>query len=576
MGTTDPKPSRDFIRTVIDKDLAEKTVDGIVTRFPPEPNGYLHIGHAKAININFGIAREFGGRFHLRFDDTNPVKEDTEYIEAIKRDIQWLGCDWGEHLYFASDYFQQMYEYAVSLVKQGKAYVDDLTAEEIKEYRGTLTEAGKESPYRNRSIEENLELFEQMKQGELDEGSCVLRAKIDMASPNMNLRDPAVYRIKKAHHHRTGDKWCIYPMYDFAHGIEDATEMITHSLCSLEFQNHRPLYDWFLDQLDVPCHPKQMEFARLRLNYTVLSKRKLLKLVQEGLVSGWDDPRMPTLSGLRRRGYTAEAISAFCEAIGISKENSVVDIGMLEAAIRSDLNTSTKRVMGVLRPLKVVITNYPDGETEEFDAPYFPDDPPKMGSRKVPFSKEIYIEHADFMEDPPRKFFRLSPGKEVRLRRAYYITCNDVIKDETTGEILELHCTYDPKTRGGWSDDGRKVKGTLHWASATHAIKARVHLYDRLFTDPTPDGHKEQDFVDFLNPKSVETLEDCLLEPCMKDAKPGERFQFERLGYFCVDTENSAPGALVMNRIVPLRDSWAKIAKQQQQQQQKKGKKRPT
>ena len=559
------KESVDFIRARIMEDIRRGKNGGRVhTRFPPEPNGYLHIGHAKSICLNFGIAEEFGGLCNLRFDDTNPVKEDVEYVESIKEDIHWLGYDWGDREYYASDYFDQLYNYAIELIQKGLAYVDSLSQEEIRQYRGTLTEPGKESPYRNRSVEENLDLFERMRRGEFEEGECVLRAKIDMASPNIVMRDPVLYRIKKVPHHRTGTKWCIYPMYDFAHCLSDAIEGITHSLCTLEFENNRPLYDWILDHVSAPCHPQQIEFARLNLSYTVLSKRKLLKLVEEGHVSGWDDPRMPTISGLRRRGYTPESIRNFCDRIGVAKVNSVVDVELLEHSIREDLNKRAPRVMGVLRPLKVVIENYPEGQTEELDAINNPEDP-SAGTRKVPFSRVIYIERDDFMENPPKKFYRLAPGREVRLRYAYFITCTDVIKDPETGEITELRCTYDPASRGGNSPDGRKVKATLHWVSAEHAIDAEVRLYDRLFLKRDPDDVPEgQDFTANLNPKSLEILENCKLEPSLKSAKAGERFQFERLGYFCVDPD-STPEKPVFNRTVTLRDTWAKIREKELQ-----------
>ncbi len=549
-------PSSDFIRTIVEEDLESGKYTEIVTRFPPEPNGYLHIGHAKAICLDFGITRQYGGRTHLRFDDTNPAKEEVEYVDSIQEDIHWLGFDWGDHLYYASDYFQALYDYAIQLITQGKAYVDDLSAEEIRKYRGTLTEPGKESPYRNRSVQENIDLFERMKNGEFDEGSRVLRAKIDMASPNMVMRDPTLYRIKKAAHHRTDNAWCIYPMYDFAHCLSDAIEGVTHSICTLEFENNRELYDWVLEQLPVPSHPKQYEFARLGLTYTIMSKRKLLQLVRENLVSGWDDPRMPTLCGLRRRGYTPESIRRFCDRIGVSKRNSTVDVAMLEFSIREDLNKRAARVMAVLNPLKVVIDNYPDDQVEEMKAINNPEDE-NMGTRRVPFSKVLYIERGDFREDPPKKFFRLAPGREVRLRYAYYMTCVDVIKDED-GEIVELHCTYDPETRGGWSPDKRKVKATLHWVSAAHALDVEVRLYDRLFNTPDPGG--VEDFRETLNPDSLQVLPVCKIEPSVKGAEPGSRYQFERQGYFCVDPD-STDEKLVFNRTVPLRDSWAKIAK---------------
>jgi glutaminyl-tRNA synthetase len=553
-------PSLDFIRQIIADDVAAGKHGGeVITRFPPEPNGYLHIGHAKSICLNFGISQEGEGRrCHLRFDDTNPTKEDVEYTDSIQEDVRWLGFDWGEHLYFASDYFQQLYEYAVDLIKNGKAYVDSLAAEEIRAHRGTLTEPGKESPYRNRPVEENLELFEKMKNGDLEEGECVLRARIDMASPNLNLRDPTIYRIRKATHHRTGDTWCIYPMYDFAHGQSDAIEGITHSLCTLEFENHRPLYDWLLDNLPVPSRPRQIEFARLNLTYTVMSKRRLLELVNEGYVSGWDDPRMPTLSGLRRRGYTPEAIRNLCARVGVAKFESIVDIQLLEHCLREDLNKRAPRVMAVLKPLRLVIENYPEGEVDELDAINNPEDP-EAGTRKVPFSRVLYIEQDDFREDPPKKFFRLAPGREVRLRYAYFITCKEVIKDEQTGEIKELRCTYDPATRGGDAPDGRKVKATMHWVSAEHALPAEVRVYDHLFTQPNP--MEAEDFKSTINPDSLEVLKPCYVEPSLRGAEPGAQYQFERLGYFCVDSRDSKPDGLVFNRTVTLRDTWAKIEK---------------
>jgi glutaminyl-tRNA synthetase len=548
----------DFIRQIVIGDLKSGKHTSVCTRFPPEPNGYLHIGHAKSICLNFGIAREFGGVCNLRFDDTNPVKEDVEYVESIQEDVRWLGFDWKGDPLYASDYFGRLYEFAVELIRKGKAYVCHLTPEETRAYRGTLTEAGKNSPYRDRPVEENLALLEQMRRGELDEGTCVLRAKIDMASPNINLRDPAVYRIKKASHHRTGDTWCIYPMYDFAHGLSDALEGITHSICTLEFEDHRPLYDWFLDQLDVPCHPQQIEFARLNLTYTVLSKRKLLQLVRDGYVEGWDDPRMPTIAAYRRRGYTAESIRTLCDRIGVAKANSTVDVTMLEHSIREDLNKSAPRAMAVLKPLRVVLDNYPDGHVEELDAVNNPEDL-AAGTRKVPFSKVLYIEQDDFRETPPPKYFRLSPGKEVRLRYAYFITCQRVVKDPQTGEVTEVHCTYDPATRGGDAPDGRRVKSTLHWVSAHHAVRAEVRLYDRLFAAEFPD--REENFLHALNPHSLEVLQGCTLEPRLATAQPGERFQFERQGYFCVDSKRSTPSALVFNRIVGLKDAWARIEK---------------
>ena len=559
MGTIDFTPPPNFIRNIVDEDLKTNKYGGRVhTRFPPEPNGYLHIGHAKSICLNFGLAAEYGGFCNLRFDDTNPSKEDVEYVDSIMEDVRWLGFDWDDRLFYASDYFEQLYDYAVQLVRMGKAYVCDLSAEEIRTYRGTLTEPGKESPYRDRSMEESLDLFKRMRAGEFEDGSRVLRAKIDMASPNLNMRDPVIYRILRAEHHRTGNTWCIYPMYDFAHCLSDSLEGITHSICTLEFEDHRPLYDWFLDQLKV-YHSQQIEFARLNLSYTVMSKRKLLRLVEEGRVTGWNDPRMPTLSGLRRRGYTPEAIRNFCERIGVAKRDSMVDIALLEHSIREDLNRRASRVMAVLNPLKVVIDNYSEGLVEELEALNNPEDL-TMGTRKVPFSRELYIEKDDFLEDPPKKFYRLAPGREVRLRYAYYIKCVDVVKDERTGEVTELHCTYDPDTRGGSAPDGRKVKATLHWVSAPHAIKAVVRLYTHLLLKPNPADEKEdQDFRAFLNPNSLETLSSCRVEPSMAGATPGSRYQFERQGYFCVDSADSKEGALVFNRTVSLRDTWAKI-----------------
>jgi len=551
----------DFIRDIVAEDVrAGKWGGRVVTRFPPEPNGYLHIGHAKAIHLDFGVAAEFGGRCHLRFDDTNPTREEAEYVEAIQEDVRWLGFDWGEHLYYASDYFERMREYAVQLVKQGKAYVDDLTADEIREYRGTLTRPGRESPYRDRSVEENLDLFERMRAGEFPDGSRVLRARVDMQSPNLNLRDPVMCRILHAAHHRTGDAWCIYPTYDWAHGLEDSIEGVTHSLCTLEFENHRPLYDWFLDALGVH-HPQQIEFARLELSYMVMSKRRLGELVAEGRVGGWDDPRMPTLGGLRRRGCTPEAIAEFCRRIGVAKFNSRIDIRLLEHCLREDLNRRAPRVMGVLRPLRLVIDNYPDGQTEELEAINNPEDP-SAGTRKVPFSRILYIERDDFMEHPPKKFYRLAPGREVRLRYAYFVTCTDVVKDES-GEVVELHCTYDPATRGGDSPDGRKPKATLHWVSAAHALEAEVRLYDYLFTKENPDDVAEgADWKANLNPNSLEVIPDAKVEPSLAGAAPGTRCQFERLGYFCTDPDSSE-GRLVFNRTVTLKDTWARIQKAQ-------------
>jgi glutaminyl-tRNA synthetase len=560
---TTVKVPPNFIKEIIEEDLRTNRFGGRVhTRFPPEPNGYLHIGHAKSICLNFGIAEEYGGLCNLRFDDTNPETEDVRYIEAIKEDIRWLGFDWEDREYYASDYFEQLYEYAVQLIKMGKAYVCDLTPEQIREYRGTPTKPGKESPYRNRSVEENLRLFEKMRNGEFKEGEKTLRAKIDMSSPNLNMRDPVIYRIKYTPHPRTGTKWCIYPTYDFAHCLSDSIEGITHSLCTLEFEDHRPLYDWFLDQLGVH-HPKQIEFARLNLSYTVMSKRMLSELVKRGIVDGWDDPRMPTIAGIRRRGYTPESIRDFCERIGVAKRNSIVDIALLEHCIREDLNKRAPRVMAVLRPLKVIIENYPEDKEEELEAINNPEDP-SMGTRKVPFCREIYIEQDDFMENPPKKFYRLAPNREVRLRYAYYIKCVDVIKDKD-GNIKELICTYDPETKGGWAPDGRKVKATLHWVSARHCIEAEVRLYDRLFIkeDPT-DVEEGKTFLDYVNPESLIVLKRCYLEPSLRNAKPGDRFQFERLGYFCVDTKDTKPGKLVFNRIVTLKDTWEKIKKRLQ------------
>ncbi len=550
-----------FIRNIIEADLKSGKYDGRVhTRFPPEPNGYLHIGHAKSICLNFTLATDYNGLCNLRFDDTNPTKEEEEYVESIKEDVRWLGFDWEEREYYASDYFEQLYEWALKLVKDGKAYVDDLSAGEIKEYRGTLTKSGKESPYRNRSVEENLELLGQMRAGEFEDGSRVLRAKIDMTHPNLNMRDPVMYRVLHATHHRTDDTWCIYPMYDFTHGQSDSIEGITHSICTLEFEDHRPLYDWFIKALGI-YHPQQIEFARLNLSYTVMSKRKLMRLVQEGHVTGWDDPRMPTISGLRRRGYTPESIRDFCERIGVAKKESTVDVALLEHCLREDLNRRALRVMAVLRPLRVIIDNYPDDQAEELDAINNPEDA-DMGTRKVPFSRELYIEQDDFMEDPPKKFYRLGPGREVRLRYAYFIKCVDVVKDDKTGEVVALHCIYDPETRGGDSPDGRKVKATLHWVSAPHALQAEVRLYDRLFDKPNPEDDKDApDFTAHLNPNSLETLSGCRVEPSLAGAEPESRYQFERLGYFCVDRKDSSKTSLVFNRTVPLRDTWAKIRK---------------
>lgn len=552
----------DFIREIIDQDIAENRFSGnIHTRFPPEPNGYLHIGHAKSICLNFGIARDYSGKCNLRFDDTNPTKEEQEYIDAIKTDVRWVGFDWEDREYYASDYFEQLYEWAVKLIKDGKAFVCDLTADQIREYRGTLTEPGRESPYRNRSVKENLDLFERMKAGEFPDGARVLRAKIDMASGNLNLRDPVLYRILHAHHPRTGDKWCIYPMYDWAHGQSDSIEGITHSICTLEFEDHRPLYDWYIDQLGIH-HPRQIEFARLNLTYTMMSKRRLLDLVNSGVVRGWDDPRMPTLSGIRRRGYTPEAMRTFCDRIGVGKAEGIVDIALLEYFLREDLNKRAPRAMAVIKPLKVVIENYPAGQTEMLECINNPEDP-SAGTRMVPFSQVLYIEHEDFREDPPKQFFRLAPGREVRLRYAYFITCKEVIKDPATGEITELRCTYDPATKGGDAPDGRKVKATLHWVSAAHTIPAEVRLYDHLFVKPDPDDVEEgKDYKSNLNPKSLEVLNDCKLEPSLKQAKPGDTYQFERLGYFCMDPDSTETKP-VFNRTVTLRDTWAKIEKKQ-------------
>jgi len=563
MSREEATPATDFIREIIEGDLkANKNQGRVATRFPPEPNGYLHVGHAKSICLNFGIAEQYGGTCNLRFDDTDPSGESMDYVESIKSDVRWLGFDWADRLFFASDYFEHLYQYAAQLIRDGKAYVCSLSPEEIKEYRGSLTKPGKDSPYRTRSVEENLDLFQRMRAGEFEGGAHVLRAKIDMASPNINMRDPTLYRIKKVPHYRTGNTWCIYPMYDFTHCLSDSIEGITHSICTLEFENNRPLYDWVLDHLKVECHPQQIEFARLNLSYTVLSKRKLVGLVEKGYVSGWDDPRMPTLAGLRRRGYTPEAIRDFSERIGVAKRDSIVDIGLLEHCIREDLNQRAPRVMAVLRPLRLVIDNYPEGKVEEFDAPYHPQNP-DMGSRKVPLSRVLHIERGDFLEDPPKGFFRLAPGREVRLRYAYYVTYTGVVKDEQTGQVVEVHCTHDPKTRGGWSPDGRKVKGTIHWVSAAHSLPAEVRLYDRLFGIANPSGKRDADFTRFLNPNSLETLTSSLVEPSLAGAAPGSGYQFERLGYFCVDPVDSSDRGLVFNRTVTLRDSWAKIAKKE-------------
>jgi glutaminyl-tRNA synthetase len=552
-----------FIRQIVEADVAAGKNGGrVATRFPPEPNGYLHIGHAKSICLNFGLAAAFGGVTHLRFDDTDPAKESMEYVASIQEDVRWMGFDWGERRFFASDYFERLYEFAVQLVRLGKAYVDDLGPDEIREHRGTLTSPGRNSPYRDRSVAENLDRFARMRAGEFADGACVLRAKIDMASPNLVMRDPTLYRIKHASHYRTGERWCIYPMYDFAHCLSDSIEGITHSICTLEFQINRELYDWVLDALAVPCHPQQIEFARLNLNYTVLSKRKLIELVEKGLVSGWDDPRMPTISGYRRRGYTPEAIRTFCERIGVAKADSTVDIGLMEYCLREDLNRRAPRAMGVLRPLKVTLVDYPEGQVEELDAVNNPEDP-SAGTRRVPFGRELFIEREDFMEDPPKKFFRLAPGREVRLRYAYFIRCLEAVKDPVTGEVVELRCSYDPQTRGGDAPNGRKVQGTLHWVSAAHAVPAEVRLYGHLFTRENPEdvgegGH----FTDSINPASLEVLTGCRLEPALAAAAPGSRFQFERMGYFCTDRD-SRPGLPVFNRSVTLRDTWAKVVKKE-------------
>ncbi len=555
--------SLDFIRTIIEEDIRQGKNDARVhTRFPPEPNGYLHIGHAKSICLNFGLAQQYKGLCNLRFDDTNPIKEEQEYIDSIKRDILWLGYDWEDREYYASDYFERLYEYAVKLIKKGKAFVCDLTAEDIRKTRGTLTRPGQDSPYRDRSIEENLDLFARMRLGEFPDGSHTLRARIEMSSPNLNMRDPVMYRILHASHPRTKDAWCIYPMYDWAHGQSDSIERITHSICTLEFEDHRPLYDWFIREAEI-FTPRQIEFARLNLSYTVMSKRRLLQLVNEGVVQGWDDPRMPTISGIRRRGYTPESIRDFCDRIGLAKRESVVDIALLEHCLREDLNQRAQRVMAVLQPLKIVLTNYPEEKVEMLDAVNNPEDE-SMGSRGIPFSRDLYIEQDDFMEDPPKKFFRLAPGREVRLKHGYYITCNEVIKDERSGEIRKLLCTYDPETRGGWSKDGRRVMGTLHWVSAAHAKTAEVRLYSHLFTEENPLDPAQGEFMDHFNPDSLEVLNNCKIEPSLSEAKPGDRFQFLRHGYFCTDPDSSKD-KLVFNRTVILRDTWAKIAKKNQQ-----------
>jgi len=559
MVQTSSSPPSDFIRDIIEEDLKTNKHRGrVATRFPPEPNGYPHIGHAKSVCLNFGIATQYGGTCNLRMDDTDPSGESMEYVDSIIRDVRWLGFDWDDRLYYASDYYEKLYQYALQLIKMGKAFVCDLSADEMREYRGSFTEPGKDSPYRNRSIEENLDLFERMRAGEFEDGTRVLRAKIDMASPNITMRDPVMYRIKKETHYRTGDTWCIYPMYDFAHCLSDSIEGITHSICTLEFENNRPLYDWFVEEVKVEDRPQQIEFARLNLSYTIMSKRKLLELVEKKIVSGWDDPQMPTISGMRRRGYTPEAIRDFCDRIGIAKNDSTVDMALLENCVREDLNEKAPRVMAVLRPLRVVIDNYLEGRLEEFECHYHPQKP-EMGSRKVPFSRMLYIEREDFMENPPKKFFRLAPGKEVRLRYGYFIKCANVVKDPGTGEVVEVHCTYDPETRSGFAPDGRKVDATIHWVSAAHSLSAEVRLYDRLFSvaNPLAEG---SDFTEYLNPKSLEILKSCKIEPSLASATPGSRFQFERSGYFCVDSVDSSDKALVFNRTVTLRDSWAKIS----------------
>jgi len=550
--------STDFIRDIIEEHRQTGRFDGrVATRFPPEPNGYLHIGHAKSVCLNFGIAGQYGGTCNLRMDDTDPAGETMEYVESIIRDVKWLGFDWDDRLFYASDYYEQLYRYAEQLIQMGKAYVCSLSAEEIRKYRGTLTEPGKESPYRNRSVEENLDLFRRMRAGEFEEGAHVLRAKIDMASPNVVMRDPVIFRIKREPHYRTRNQWGIYPMYDFAHCLSDSIERITHSICTLEFENNRPLYDWFLDELQVKDHPQQIEFARLNLSYTILSKRRLIELVQRKTVSGWDDPRMPTVAGLRRRGYTPEAIRDFCARIGVAKNDSIVDVALLENCVREDLNARAPRVMAVLRPLRVVIDNYPEGQEEAFDAPYHPQDA-GMGSRKVPFSRVLYIEKDDFLENPPKQFYRLAPGKEVRLRYGYFVKCVNVVKDPKTGKIAELHCTYDPKTRSGFAPDGRKVDATIHWVSADHSFPAEVRLYDRLFKAANPMEAGDQ-FLKNLNPNSLEVLKECRVEPSLRNAAPGSRYQFERIGYFCADSADSTPGSLVFNRTATLRESWAKV-----------------
>ena len=551
-----------FIRQAIEEDIASNRFDGRVhTRFPPEPSGYLHIGHAKAICISFGIAEDYGGLYNLRFDDSNPITEESEYVEAIKRDVHWLGFNWEEREFYASDYFETLYEYAVKLIEKEKAYICDLTPDEMRTYRGTLVTTGKDSPYRSRSVGENLTLFSGMRNGEFPDGSRTLRAKIDMTSPNLNMRDPVMYRVLRVPHYRHGTNWCIYPTYDFTHGQSDSIEGVTHSLCDVQFEDHRPLYDWFLESLEI-YQPRQIEFARLNLTYTVLGKRKLKVLIEEGHVNGWDDPRLPTLAGMRRRGYTPESIRDFCNRIGVSKADNLIEIGQLEYSTRDDLNRRAPRVMAVLNPIKVIIDNYPEGQIEMLDADNNPEDE-NAGTREIPFSQEIYIEREDFMEDPPRKFYRLAPGREVRLKHAYYITCDSVVKDENTGEIVEIHCTYDPETRGGWSDDGRRVQGTLHWVSAEHAVDAEVRLYDSLFTEREPENAADgTDWIQFLNPDSLEILDNCKVEPSLANASPESRYQFLRMGYFCVDPDTTSE-KLVFNRTVPLRDSWAKIQKGQ-------------
>ncbi len=562
MASSNSSTPSDFIREIIDEHNRTGRFGGrVATRFPPEPNGYLHIGHAKSVCLNFGIAAQYGGTCNLRMDDTDPSGESQEYVDAIIQDVKWLGFDWGDRLFYASDYYEQLYQYAITLIQRGKAYVCSLSPEEIRDQRGTLTEPGRESPYRNRSIEENLDLFKRMRAGEFEDGAHVLRAKIDMASPNITLRDPVLYRIKRMHHYRTGTKWCIYPMYDFAHCLSDSLERITHSICTLEFENNRPLYDWILDQLNVDCHPQQIEFARLNLTYTILSKRRLIELVEGGYVKGWDDPRMPTLAGMRRRGYPPEAIRNFCARIGVAKNENLVDLSLLESCVREELNEQAPRAMAVLRPLRLIIDNYPEGKVEEVECPNHPQNP-EMGSRKIPFSRVLFIEQDDFHENPPKKYNRLGPGREVRLRYSYVIKYESMVKDERTGEIIEVHCTYDPETRNGPPPDGRKVEGVIHWVSAKHAVPVEVRLYDRLFNVPDP-MKGENDFIKYLNPNSLETLATCFVEPSLARATTEDRFQFERLGYFSVDSKDTTPGKPVFNRIVTLRDSWAKIASQE-------------